>query len=54
MVYVWENYDFYIRVPIEQSFDKTFLFLGCYEVVQKTMLESSIIHNGDFEKGPMV
>jgi len=51
---MWQNYDFYVRVPIEQSFDKTFLFFGCYEVVQKKMYESSILHNGDFEKGPMV
>ncbi len=54
MVYVWQNYDFYVRVPIEQSFDKTFLFLSCYKVVQKTILESSISHNGDPEKCPMV
>jgi hypothetical protein len=42
------------KVPIEQSFDKTFLFLGCYEVAQKTMWESSIIHNGDLEKSPVL
>jgi hypothetical protein len=44
---VLQNYDFGVRVPIEQSFDKTFLFLGCYKVIQK-MLESSIL--GNFEK----
>jgi len=54
LIYVWQKYDFYVRVPIEQSFDKTFLFLGCYKIVQKTLLESSIFHNGDLEKGLMV
>jgi len=39
---VWQNYDFYVRIPIEQSFNKVFLFLGYYEIVQKTMEESSI------------
>jgi hypothetical protein len=48
---VWKNYGFCVRIPIEPSFDKTFLFLGCYEVVYKTMLESLILQNGDLEKG---
>jgi hypothetical protein len=35
LVNMWQNYDFYVKVPIEQSFDKTFFFFGCYKVVQK-------------------
>jgi hypothetical protein len=34
---MWQNYDFYVKAPIEQSFDNTFLFLGCYKAIQKTV-----------------
>jgi hypothetical protein len=51
---VWQNYDFYVRVPIEQSFDKIFLFLGCYEFIQKTNVGKFNSSQEDLGKGPMV
>jgi hypothetical protein len=39
---------------IEQLFDMTFSFLGCYEVDQKIMLENFILHNECLGNDPTV